>query len=611
MFIETYGNGDVKYLRLVKSIIVTNSKGFKSSTKELVYYIGPLVKFDDGKPDYIKRLKESFKNGKPLIPELQKFCTASPLEEYNFKIIQNSPNCIGNPKLFSHVLIEKILEDLGMIRFFLQYKSLTNYDFDIVGFFRLLVYGRILNPSSKFSTLSQNDDYYDPILNNPYKYNIYDTLDFIYRFKDSIIKKLNKSLKDNFNRTTSTIFYDVTNFYFEIDEADEDIEVNNEVIKGDRQFGVSKEERKQPIVQMGLFMDEQGIPISIETFPGNTLDHLTMIKSLTNTVDNLDLSRFIFVGDRGMCSYKNICHLLDHNNGYIISKSIEKSTDEEKKWIMDQSDYIIESANFKYKSRIVNKKVKDEFNKPRTITEKVVVYWSKEFADKEKAQQKSFFEFIEKLKNEPASFKITSLQYRSIKPFLKNEVQNIKTGEVIKSSDLKSLIDEDKIKSFIGHMGYYQIVSSETNKSDKEIIEIYHGLSRIEDQFKIMKGSLDARPLFVRTHEHIYSHLLICMISLIVIRIIQNKIVDYNNNINQDKKASKQTYWKMGLNSDRLINALNKWTVDTLPNEYYRFNNINDKDLELILNAFNITIPVKLFRKAELKHIKQTIDSSK
>lgn len=609
MFIETYGNGDVKYLRLVRSIRVTNSKGFKNSSKELVYYIGPLSKFDDGNPDYVKRLKESFKNGCPLIPELQKYCELKPLEEYNFKLIENDPDCIGHPKLFSHILIERLLEELGLIKFFLQYKSYTNYKFDLVGFFRLLVYGRILNPASKIATLNQNDDYYDPILENPYEYNIYDTLDFIYRYRNNIINKMNKSLINNFGRTTKTIYYDVTNFFFEIEEADEDVEnEDGRIDKGIRKFGVSKEQRKQPIVQMGLFMDEQGVPISIETFPGNTLDHLTMSKALSNTVDNLELSRYIFVGDRGMCSYKNICHLLDHNNGYVISKSIAKSTIEEQEWINNDDDYIKDSEKFKYKSRIIKKTVKDENNKTRDIVEKVVVYWSKDFAEREYALQKSFIEFLEKVRTSPENFKITSSQYNKLKPFLKTEVENIQTGETIKSSQLRILIDESKITDFIGHMGYYQIISSETNLPDKEIIDIYHGLSRIEDQFRIMKGDLNTRPLYVRTPEHIYSHLLICMISLTIVRLIQNKIVDYKTKKQNNKKNK---YWEMGLTGERLKKALNKWTIDKFPNDYYRFNNLDDKDLKLILNSFNIDIPIKLFRKQELKHIKQTIDFSK
>lgn len=609
MFVECFNNCGIKYLRLVNSVSTKTKAGKISSTKKVIYNIGPLHRFDDGKPDYVKRLKESFKNGCPLIPELQKYCEAKPLEEYNFKLAENDPDCIGHPKLFSHILIEKLLEELGLIKFFLQYKSFTNYEFDLVGFFRLLVYGRILNPASKIATLNQNNDYYDPILDNPYEYNIYDTLDFIYRYKDNIINKMNKSLINNFGRTTKTIYYDVTNFFFEIEEADEDIENEDGTVeKGIRKFGVSKEQRKQPIVQMGLFMDEQGVPISIETFPGNTLDHLTMTKALSNTIDNLELSRYIFVGDRGMCSYKNICHLLDHNNGYVISKSIAKSTLDEQKWINDDSDYIKESENFKYKSTIVKKTIKDENNKNRDIVEKVVVYWSKAFAEREYALQKSFIEFLEKVRTSPQNFKITSSQYNKLKPFLKSEVENIQTGETIKSSQLKVLIDESKIKDFIGHLGYYQIISSETNLSEKEIIDIYHGLSRIEDQFRIMKGDLNTRPLYVRTPEHIYSHLLICMICLTVMRLIQNKIVDHKT---KQQINNKNRYWEMGLSGEKIKKALNKWTVDKFPNDYYRFNNLDDKDLKLILDSFNIKIPLKLFKKQELKHIKQTIDFSK
>jgi transposase len=239
--------------------------------------------------------------------------------------------------------------------------------------------------------------------------------------------------------------------------------------------------------------------------------------------------------------------------------------------------------------------------------EKVVVYWSKAFADREKAKQKSFLAFLDKVRESPENFRITSIQYKNLKPFLKNELENIKTGETIYSKDLKIIIDEDKINSFVSHMGYYQIVSSETNKDPLEIIDIYHGLSQIENQFRLMKGDLNTRPIFIRTHEHIYAHLLICMIALTVVRLIQNKVVDYQDESGINKKTK---HWQMGLSGSRVQRALNKWTVDRFPGEYYRFNNLDDDDLKLILEAFDIKIPVKLFRKVELKHIKQTINLS-
>ena len=173
----------------------------------------------------------------------------------------------------------------------------------------------MLSPASKFSTVKQNDDYYDKIVKEVYPYNIYDTLNFIYNFKRQIINRINTNLINKANRKNNFIFYDVTNFFFEIEENDEDIEENGEVIKGIRKRGVSKEFRPQPIVQMGLFMDEEGMPISIEIFPGNTLDHLTVNTALTKNIDNVINSRYIFVGDRGICNYKTICHLIDRNKG--------------------------------------------------------------------------------------------------------------------------------------------------------------------------------------------------------------------------------------------------------------------------------------------------------
>ena len=121
----------------------------------------------------------------------------------------------------------------------------------------------------------------DNIIDDPYEFNVYDTLDFVYKYKKSLLNKVNKSLVNNFNRETDIVYYDVTNFYFEIERPDDDIEnEDGTTTKGLRKNGVCKEERKLPIVQMGLFMDNNGLPISIEVFLGNTLDHQTVETAL-------------------------------------------------------------------------------------------------------------------------------------------------------------------------------------------------------------------------------------------------------------------------------------------------------------------------------------------
>ena len=293
MFIEAVQNNGKKYLRLVQSIRVTNKSGYKVSQKKVILNIGPLDRFDDGQPNYVERLKKSFKAGTPLIPSLSPYCDVKKAEEtYRFTINEGSPDCFGHPKLFSHILMERILEELGLNTFFSSYKGFTKLQYDVYGFARLLIFGRLLNPASKYMTVRQNEDYYEPILKDFNPDNVYDTLDFIADNKDKIIRRINTNLVKKAHRSPEIIYYDVTNFYFEIGEPDEDTfdEDGNLIEKGQRKIGVCKEERKLPIVQMGLFMDDAGIPIAIETFPGNTLDHLTLRPALKKNINGLDFS---------------------------------------------------------------------------------------------------------------------------------------------------------------------------------------------------------------------------------------------------------------------------------------------------------------------------------
>lgn len=603
MFLEFSNNNGKRYIRVVESIRV-EIDGKRVTRKKIIKNIGPVSRFTDGNPEYEERLKASFLAGKPLIADLLPYVSKSqPLETYSFQISEGSDACIGHPKLFSHILLERILEELDVIKVMHSYKGFSKIQFDLLGYFRLLVYGRLLDPASKLSTVSQNDMYYEPMVDDAYKYHIYDTLDFVYEHKKQLFNRMNAVISKKFKRNTDIIYYDVTNFYFEIDDADEDIadEQGTVIEKGLRKEGVSKENRRQPIVQMGLFLDDSGIPISYEIFPGNTLDHLTVRTSLKNTVDNMEFQRFIFVGDRGMCTYANLLHILSQGNGYIVSKSIAKSKASEKAWIYEDADYICESENFKYKSRIVTRTETDENGKKHTITEKVVAYWDKYFYDRQVKENKSFLEFLDKLIESPNSFRITASQSKSVRKFLKKECLNMESGELLKSSKLRSMIDMDKVCDYRKQMGYYQIISSELQMSEKEIIEKYHGLSRIEDQFRVLKGDMSSRPMFVSTKEHIDAHLAICTIALIVMRILQNKITE------SGLTETKSHEWSYGLSAERVKRALNSWTVEMLPDDLYRFNNLDQPDLKLILDAFNIQIPKKLFRRQQLRNIKTSI----
>lgn len=604
MFIDIFKNNGKDYIRVAKSNRVQNKKGHKIAKKTIICNIGSLDKFSDGKPDYITRLRKSFRSGVPLIEALRPFCTKDkPRENYTFNFTEGNPDCVGLPKLYCHLFLERILEELGTQNLFSFYKSFTKIEYDVYGFAKLLIFGRLLNPASKIATVRQNEDYYDPLLAGFNPDNVYDTLDFIAKHKGQIIRRINTNLVKKAHRCPEIIYYDVTNFYYEIENPDDDeMSVDGTILsKGLRKMGVSKENRKQPIVQVGLFMDDNGIPIALESFPGNTLDHLTVINALKKNIDDINFSRFIMIGDRGISTYPNLAHLIDSGNGYIVAKSLLKSQVDEKEWAYSDEDYKYKGENFKYKSRIVSKKITDEHGTSRTISEKVIVYWSKNFENRCIAENRSFFDFITKLTETPTSFRVTSTQVKSVKKFLRKEVVNKKTGEILNSSELKFLIDIDKVRYYKKSMGYYQIVTSELEMDALEVIDKYHGLSRIEDQFRVMKGDLETRPIFLSKPEHINAHLLICMIALIMMRIIQNRLIDSGL---LPSAKDKNVRWTSALSAERIQNALNKWQVEKMQHDFFRFLNIDDPDLKLILDAFGIVIPYKMYQRVELKTIK-------
>jgi len=609
VFIDVCNNNGKPYLRLVESMRVENAKGKKTPQKKTVLNIGPVDRFDDGKPDFVGRLRKSFKAGQPIIASLEPYCSKdNPVEKYSFHFQEGDTVCFGQPRLFSHMLMERIVEELGLQNFFAAYKGFTKLQYDVYGFAKLMIFGRILNPTSKLATVRQNGDYYSPILDEGFNPdNIYDTLTFIADNHDKIIRRMNTNLVKKASRRPEIIYYDVTNFYYHIEDPDDDIidEDGTVLEQGLRKMGVCKEKLKQPIVQMGLFMDDEGLPIAVEAFPGNTLDHQTLQKTLSRGIDSLELSRFILVGDRGVCIGPSILNLLDSGNGYIFAKSVLKSSAAERAWIYSEKDYIYESPGFKLKTKIRKRKVKGDDGETREITEKVVAYWSEKYANRAIKENKSFLEFLDKLLESPANFRITALQAKKLRCFLSKKMVNEKTGEISSSSEWRALVDLNKIDMYKKSFGYYQIVTSELTMDSKEVISKYRGLSQIENQFNLMKGGLETRPLRVWSPEHIRAHLLICMIALTVMRIIQNKIVKSGLVPTAEEK---DVSWTMGLSGERVQDALNKWQVDKMPSDYYRFMNIDDPDLKLILDAFEIKIPLKLFRRADLKQIKSKID---
>ena len=603
MFIDCFKNNGTEYLRLVESHRVIDKNGNKTPRKQVLFNIGPLSAFDDGEPEYLKRLRDSFRNGKPLIDSLLPFVGKSLPSVHKLAFTDGTPECIAHPRNFSHVLLDRVFQSLGLSSLCAALKHELGIEYDLAGYLRLLLLGRILSPASKMATALQNEEYHEPIVaNTENNYHVYDVLDVLHDHKERFIRRMNSCITKGIGRNPKRIFYDVTNFFFETGEPDGEEDVNGSMVKGLRQKGVSKENRKEPIVQLGLFLDDQGLPVTIEAFPGNTLDHQTLRPAMKGSLNGMDFERYILVADRGMCIGPNLYGIRQDGHGYIVSRSIRKTSKQERKWILEPDGYIEKGNSFRYKSREYTRTVKDENGKTQSLKEKVVVYWSKKFYDREYFQHKSFLEFIEKLRQNPAAFRITATQARSLKKYFRKEFVNKETGEIVNANELLGMLDEEKLEELTAFMGYYQIVTSELEMEPEEVIGTYHELTRIEDQFREMKGTLETRPIFVRTREHIKAHLLLCMMALTMLRVIQLKFVDSGA-----VGIRENVRWSYGMTGERLQRALRKWRIERMPGDLFRFCDTDDEDVVALLKAFSIKIEPRLYTRGELRGIKSDI----
>ncbi|GHV48650.1 hypothetical protein FACS1894204_13020 [Synergistales bacterium] len=611
MYIACTKNHGTDYLQVHEAYYIKEN-GVTKNRSRLVKNIGPLSRFDDGKPNYLKRLRQSFKDGKPLITSLSELLDARPTSApkritVSFDL-ENDIDCMSDPKNVGYFLLDGLYDSLGIYECLNHYKSQTKIEYDLNGLVKLLLFGRVMNPDSKIGTWCERNRYVFDVTSSESVAEVYRTLDCLNATTDAIQKRMNtKITKGDIGRNTEVCYYDVTNYYFEIGENDADIsdDTGKVIQAGLRKKGVSKEKRSEPIVQMGLFIDDNGLPIAYKLFPGNNIDQTTLRPALKKSIDTLNFGRVIIVADGGLNSDKNIAHILKSGNGYILSKSTKKSDKTVKKWILDDKEgengyRWNKTRTFKIKSMIRERTVKDEFGKKSPIKEKLICYWSKKHYDKEIHENAKFVEYLEAVIDNPDKLKDKP---KKIEKFLVKESIDKKTGEVIDTKTQLSL-DMDKIQDYMDLLGFYTIMTSETEKSDEEIISKYHGLSRIEDSFRITKSDLEGRPVFVRTPEHINAHFLLCFIALSMIRVIQCKVLKH-----QGKDTLSIDGWESGLSAERIQKALLSFNADSLPSGYYRLTKLS-ADLQFILDAFGVNAALRLPTTAELRQLKYSFDKA-
>ena len=524
-----YKNGRT-YLSIIDGYRVNNK--VKQTVIKKIGYLDDLKKEFDDPISHFKQEVEILKK------QFESKVTAT-FDKNEFNTFDDDTFNIGYAYLktiFKELDINSVLKNK-------QYSS--NIEYSLSKACELLTYSRILDPGSIKYTYEHKNQFFEP----------FDlSLDDLYRClkplldcKEDIFKTIWENTKEKYNRDASTSYYDCTNYYFEIEYDDEDIRNENGEItkKGIRKRGPEKNHRPDPIVEMGLLLDKKGFPISYNLFPGNTSEKETLIPEIHNIKRRHNINKVIVVADRGLNCSDNMIKMagidLDKTNrdGYIYGQSVRGADQEFKNWILSDDykiDKIIDDEGneiiFKHKSRIYPKKMyitrddkgltKSGNKKKQSITvdQKQMVYYSQKYADKQKRDRQIVIEKANDLIKNPGAY--TRATSYGAAGYINNIKFDKETGVVSNASELS--LNQTKIDEDAKLDGYYSIVTSEENLSDLELRNIYKGLSKIEETFKITKSEFNARPINVRLEEHIEAHFLICFIGLVIIRILQDKI---------------------------------------------------------------------------------------
>lgn len=466
-------------------------------------------------------------------------------------------------KNIGYFFLQDIMKGLELKDFFRQKTSDRKLTFDCFTISRFLTYARILDPASKLATWDRLSSYYEQphfdyqhilrfmdLLESHYD----DYLSWLYRNSNSIVK-----------RDTSVLYYDCTNFYFECDQPDEVIidEVTGEVIDGLRRFGMSKEHRPNPIVEMGLFMDSRGIPITMCLHPGNTNEQVTAVPLEEEVLKMLDGAKFIYCADAGLGSYNIRKFNSMGGRAFIVTQSIKKLSDTLKTSVFNDTDYRLLSSDklvtisdmkafdlhdkenrklyqdFAYKiitaDRVVDlglyeeKQLKNGRIKKVKATgilkQRLIITFSRKMMEYQRTVRNRQVERAKRLldMNDPEEIKKGP---NDVKRFMKR-VTHTKSGEKAK---VEYILDQAKIEEEETYDGYYAVA---TNLADpaRDILAISHKRYQIEECFRIMKTNLDGRPVNHRLPQRIKAHFLICYTALLVYRLLECRLEDQGTHI--------------------------------------------------------------------------------
>jgi transposase len=380
--------------------------------------------------------------------------------------------------------------------------------------FKFLVLLRILSPDPKRASFQMKDGFYEMDVGFELS-DVYRALDQFADFEVKIQRHLNEMVKKRIGRDLSHAFYDVTNYYFEIDfpNGEEDL----------RRRGVSKEHRVDPIAAMGLFMDGNGLPVSLSIFPGNTSENLTLQPMMKDIKKSYGLGRLVVVADKGLNTAKNINNILNAGDGFVFSQILRGTKGKRYHGELFNDAGWVTSINGSYRHKMFEEEYKgiDSDGKAVIRKRKVLLYWNRDEATKAcRKREEKLAKAVRATKNNAYGIK------KGVDEYVRQTIVAKETGEIFDRDNVVTVrsVDLEKAEKDAMFDGYFCIVTSELDYDEHKIRQVYGGLWRIEQSFRIMKSDLYARPVFVSKNEHIRAHFLICFVALLILRIIQYRM---------------------------------------------------------------------------------------
>lgn len=492
------------YLQIYESFYDPERKGSAHRSHKALGYVHELQA--KGIDDPISFYQEEVKK---LNQEFQ----AEKAAKKSKQISDDSPE-----KLIGYFPMKNLNDQLSVKKYIDLMQTATDFRFNVFNMMSALVYSRLVQPSSKLKTydavIPKLFDHYDFSLNQ-----LYDGLEYIGCEYEKIIEIYNHQIQQMYSFDTSHTYFDCTNFYFEIDKED-----------NLRRKGPSKENKKEPIVGLGLLLDANQIPIGMKLFPGNQSEKPVIRNIIQNLKTRHSVSgRTIQIADKGLNCAENIFYALKNGDGYIFSKSVKQLPETEKTWILLQNDYR-EVKNSSGEVMYHIKECIDEFDykfidsdtgkeKKFKITEKRIVTYNPKLAKKQRYEINKEVEKARLLKASQAK----RSEYGDSAKYVIFTTADKKGNEV--DGRIKVTMNEDLIRKNLELAGYNLLVTSETSMKDINVYDAYHNLWRIEESFRIMKSQLDARPVYLQKEDSIAGHFLICYLAVLLTRLLQFNIL--------------------------------------------------------------------------------------